>query len=285
MSSRARSGFVCRLLARRPRRARPRCGVEPGGAAARHRPGGTRGQPIEFSSSVYSVTPRLVQQRVVELDHLGVDRRDRPSRSPRRRAASARGSAPSAARNSGTWARSCTASAAAARGGAVLDVRADRSARSPPGAASASGRPGRRTCTSPSARRPSPHRTCGRRARCPRKRGLDAAVAVERAEPLRLAEREPPERLLGRQDVVRPPRRLELHGARELGQERVARELVAERRRRRRVRGRRPSPAGSAPTSARIEPRSVSQSAPGRSVRPTEPAKRTSPEKRQPSAW
>src|SRR5262249_22608615 len=43
--------------------------------------------------------------------------------------------------------------------------------------------------------------------------------------------------------------------------------------------------AGNVSASDPVDARRGSQSPPARSVRPTEPAKRTSPEKRQPSAW
>ncbi len=44
-------------------------------------------------------------------------------------------------------------------------------------------------------------------------RGLDPAVAVERTESLRLADHPLPERLVGRENVVRPARSLDLHGS------------------------------------------------------------------------
>ncbi len=116
---------------------------------------------------------------------------------------------------------------------------------------------------------------------------VDPAVAVERGRP-------PPSspvthrqlRLLGREDVVRAARRLERAASRaQLREERVALELGAERRRRAVARVHDRLRREALGERARRTRASVSQSPPGRSTRPTEPAKRTSPENRQPSAW
>ncbi len=71
----------------------------------------------------------------------------------------------------------------------------------------------------------------------------------------------------------------------ELREERVARELVAERRRAGRGRGRRASRAGSGRRACARSRAACPSRRPGRSARPTEPAKSRSPLNRQPSAW
>ena len=116
---------------------------------------------------------------------------------------------------------------------------------------------------------------------------LDPPVAVALGDLGERADDLLPERLVGRQDVVRPARRLELRGslraARSSREERVRLELAAERRRRRRGPGRRRRRGRSGRARRRTESSSVSQSPPGRSTRPTEPSKRRSPEKTAPS--
>ena len=100
-------------------------------------------------------------------------------------------------------------------------------------------------------------------------RRLDRPVAVERAEPLHLADDALPERLLGREDVVRAARPLRASRA-QLGEERVAGELVAERRRRAVARSRRPSRAGRRrPATGSTPPASPSRRTAGRCGRPS----------------
>src|SRR2546430_538952 len=114
---------------------------------------------------------------------------------------------------------------------------------------------------------------------------LDRAVAIERAEALGLSDDELPERLLGRKDVVGAARRLEdRHEARSGARKGLRASSVPSV-----VGGPWPEyttvSGGKRSVRARRVSTSVSQSAPGRSVRPTEPEKRTSPEKRHPPEW
>ena len=113
----------------------------------------------------------------------------------------------------------------------------------------------------------------------------DARPAVLRALLLDRADHAPPQ-VVARQDVVRPARRLEL-GSRAHARSSARNGLRASST---------PSvvswpwpgwttvSGGSRSASIRTEASSVSQSAPGRSTRPTEPAKRRSPLKSSPSA-
>ena len=149
------------------------------------------------------------QQLVVELDHLGVDRRvggaDRLDRElPVLAVAAAAGRG-----RSGTSARSCTPSRAAARDAARARCRRARSARSLRGAASATGRSGRSKvyislCTtseaSPAVRAKSS--VSSKPGVWMRRQPYGAAISS-------IARDEAPPVGVGGQDVVRPARRLE----------------------------------------------------------------------------
>ena len=165
-------------------------------AGARGRRAGIRGSRSSSSASENSSTPRPREQRVVELDDLGVDGRvsgaDRLDRKLPVLAV-----APALRRRVAVHgADGVELHGLRLAVHAVLDVRAaDRCGRLR-AQASASGRRDPRTCTSPSARRPSPRRTFVRRARCPRRRASRSAGSRRGRKALGLSDREPPERLL-----------------------------------------------------------------------------------------
>ena len=118
----------------------------------------------------------------------------------------------------------------------------------------------------------------------------DLAVAVQRAETLDLARDALPERHLRGDDVVGAARSLDpaAHGcaraARSSARNGFRGELRGERRLAGRGRDARRCRAGRRRAATPIDACRMPQSPPGRSVRPTEPANRTSPEKRWPSA-
>src|SRR5581483_1347205 len=117
---------------------------------------------------------------------------------------------------------------------------------------------------------------------------LDPAAAVEERLLLHRPDDVPPQ-VLARQDVVRSARSLELAGAHDAFARRSPRNGFD--------RSSRPSVVGSPwpgytavsgpnrSSRARTDASSACQSPPGKSTRPTEPAKRRSPEKSSPSAW
>ena len=235
-----------------------------------------RVQPLDVRGPAVAVADRVelqlvarhaevAQQRVVVLDHLGVDRGVGGADALERELRSARGSARAAAPRSGTSARACTASPAAARGCIPCSTYA-RQIGAVPSGRSVSERPLRSSNVYISfwtMSEPAPD-VRAKSVRVLEHRRLDAAVAVERAEPLHLPRHLLPERLVGREDVVRAARRLDTASRAQLREERVA----ARARRRAsspaRARGRRRSRADSGRASVRTEASSVSQSRAGK---------------------
>ena len=112
----------------------------------------------------------------------------------------------------------------------VLEVRAADRRRPLRSQRRASARRGPRRCTSPSARCRSRRRTSAGRARCPRTPASGSAGSRRARRGAHLARDLLPERLLGREDVVRAARRLDARHARSSARNGLRCELGAERR-------------------------------------------------------